>query len=166
MNNPSKDNQVYPSSTIRTSILPATQAGMPYIPTKLKENTMQQPIQITFRSIDHSDAIESAIRSKAEKLEALFDDIISCQAVIEAPHKHHHKGRHYQVKLSIAVPGKELIVKRAPDKHDAHEDPYVAIRDAFEAARRQLKEYVDKIKRHDVSQEARDNLVQQTTTIM
>lgn len=127
---------------------------------------MQQPIQITFRNIDHSDAIENAIRSKTEKLEALFDDITSCHVVIESPHKHHHKGRHYQVKLNIAVPGKELVVKRAPDKHNAHEDPYVAIRDAFDAARRQLKEYVDKMKRHDVSQDARDNLAQQTNSVM
>ena len=127
---------------------------------------MQQAIQITFRNLDHSDAIESAVREKANKLEEFFDHIISCHAVIESPHKHHQKGRHYQVKLSLSVPGKDIVVRRAPDKHDAHEDPYVAIRDAFDAAKRQLRDYVARMKDHGVPDELRNNQTLIDSTII
>lgn len=105
---------------------------------------MQLPLQITFRDIPHSDALEQAVREKASKLEQYSDHITSCRVVIEAPHKHQHKGHHYQVKLDIMVPGREIVVKRDPGDNDAHEDAYVAIRNAFEAAGRQLRDYHSK----------------------
>ncbi|MDH5632088.1 MAG: HPF/RaiA family ribosome-associated protein [Gammaproteobacteria bacterium] len=106
---------------------------------------MAQALQITFRNLDHSDAIENAIREKVSKLVAYYGDIISCHAVIESPHKHQHKGRHYHIKVSLSVPGKDIIVKRAPEQRSAHEDIYVAIRDAFDAAARQLKSYAERV---------------------
>jgi cold shock CspA family protein len=39
------------------------------------------------------------------------------------------------------VPGGELVVARSPSAHAAHEDVLVAIRDAFDAARRELMDY-------------------------
>jgi ribosome-associated translation inhibitor RaiA len=44
------------------------------------------------------------------------------------------------------VPGKELVVSRDPGDVHAHKDVYVAIRDAFDAAERQLAEHGRKIK--------------------
>ena len=41
----------------------------------------------------------------------------------------------------MAVPGSELVVNREPRKHASHQDVYVAIRDAFGAARRKLQNY-------------------------
>lgn len=107
---------------------------------------MQLPLQITFRDIPHSDAMEQAVREKAGKLEQYNDQITSCRVVIEAPHKHQTKGHHYHVKLDITVPGREIVVKRDPGDDGTHEDAYVAIRDAFEAARRQLKNYSSKMR--------------------
>ena len=113
---------------------------------------MQIPLQITFRHLDHSDAIEADIRDKAQKLELFADNITSCRVVVEAPHQHHHKGRIYSVAVDITVPGGEIVASRHPDKRHAHEDVYVAIRDAFNAANRQLEDYVrkrrGKVKRH------------------
>ena len=107
---------------------------------------MQQPLQITFRDIPHSDAVEAAIREKAEKLDQFFDKIMSCRVMIESPHSHHHQGRLYHVRVDITVPGAELVASRSPNKHHAHEDVYVAIRDAFDEAKRQLQEYKRKLK--------------------
>ena len=45
-------------------------------------------------------------------------------------------GRAFNVRLDITVPGKELVVNR-----EADEDVYVALRDAFNAAKRQLEDY-------------------------
>jgi len=95
---------------------------------------MKLPLQITARNIVLTEAIEAAVRERALKLERFYDGIMSCRVVVEAPHRHHHKGVMYNACIDITVPGSEVVVKREP-----HEDLYVAIRDAFDAARRQLQ---------------------------
>lgn len=115
---------------------------------------MQIPLQITYRNVDQSDAIEARIREKAKKLERFAEHITSCRVTVEAPHKHHHKGKTYAVKIDVTLPGEEIVASRHPDQHQAHEDIYVAIRDAFHAVRRQLEDYVrrsrNKVKTHVV----------------
>jgi ribosomal subunit interface protein len=117
---------------------------------------MQIPLEINFRHMEPSAAVEANIREKAEKLERYFDRIISCRVVVEAPHRRHHKGKLYSIGINISVPGKELVVNHAGPKNHAHEDAYVAIRDAFNAAARQLEDYSRKIrgdvKTHETSQ--------------
>ena len=126
---------------------------------------MKTALQITFRNMPPSNAIEENIREKAAKLDSLFDGIMGCRVIVEAPHRHHHKGKAYQVRIDMTVPGGELVVNRAPkrldapkaahfeelekdlaeshepSKHAAHEDIYVAIRDAFNAAGRKLQDF-------------------------
>jgi ribosomal subunit interface protein len=102
---------------------------------------MQIPLQITYRDMPLSEAVDANIRERAEKLEQFADNITSCRVVIEAPHKHQHKGQLFSVHLDITLPGHEIVVSRHPDKHHAHEDIYVTIRDTFDAARRQLEDY-------------------------
>jgi len=126
---------------------------------------MKIPLQITFRDMAPSPAIESSVREKAVKLDELYPGIMSCRVIIEAPHRHHHKGKAYSVRIDLTVPGAELVVNRAPkrlaaarlnhteqpdtdfaevhepSKHAAHEDVYVAIRDAFNAAGRKLQDH-------------------------
>ena len=99
---------------------------------------MNIPLQISFRDISHSDAVEDRIREKVAKLETYTDRIISCRVVVEAPHRKHKKGTLYHIRVDLTLPGEEIVVDRDPDDH-AHEDVYIAIRDAFEAVRRQLK---------------------------
>lgn len=115
---------------------------------------MKLPLQITFRNLDRSEAMEAQIQKKAEKLDQVCDDIMGCRVMVEARHRNHHKGNLYHVRLDITVPERELVVSRDPQENHAHEDAYVAIRDAFEAARRQLEDYVHrrrrKVKHHDV----------------
>jgi ribosome-associated translation inhibitor RaiA len=64
--------------------------------------------------------------------------------MVEVPHRHHRKGHLYHIRIDLTVPGAELVVKRDPPQHQAHEDIYVAIRDAFDSAERQLKEYAER----------------------
>lgn len=115
---------------------------------------MQMPLAISFRNLEPSDAIEARVREKAEKLERLFDRIISCEVIVEAPHRHHHKGKLYEVHINLSVPGGEIVAKRTGPINQAHEDVYVAIRDSFAAAERQLEDYVRKM-RGDVKARAR-----------
>ena len=111
------------------------------------------PLQIVFRNMEPSDAVEARVREKAGNLEQFSKDIMSCRVIIEAPHKHHHKGNIYAVKIDMTLPGKEIVADRNPGQDHAHEDVYVAIRDAFHAARRQLEDHVrlhrNKVKTHE-----------------
>ena len=102
---------------------------------------MQLPLQITFRDIPPSEAIEAKIRQQIEKLNRFYDRIISCRVMIQAPHRHHHQGTIYHVRIDLTVPQGELVINRNPSQNHAHEDLYVAIRDAFAAAQRRLKSY-------------------------
>jgi ribosomal subunit interface protein len=102
---------------------------------------MKTPLQITLRGMDHSDALETHIQEKAAKLETFFDQIVSCRVVVEVPHQHKHQGKTFNVRIDIGVPGKELVVNR-----ETHEDIYVALRDGFDAAKRQLEDYASRLR--------------------
>jgi ribosomal subunit interface protein len=107
---------------------------------------MDFPLDISFRNMDPSPAVETRIREKAEKLSRFFNRIIGCTVVVEAPHRHHHKGKLYSVHIDISVPGKDLVVDRAKPLDHAHEDVYLAVRDAFKAAERQLEDHARRMR--------------------
>lgn len=110
---------------------------------------MDFPPDITFRNLGRSKAMENRVRRRIDELVQWFPDIISCHVVVEADHRHHHKGKLYHVRVKMLVPGGEIVVVREPHKHHAHEDAYVAIRDAFDALRRRLEDWQRK-RRGDV----------------
>ena len=115
----------------------------------------QVPLQIVFRNMDKSLAVERAVEDRIMKLERFAHDIIRCKVTVEAPHKHHTKGNLYHVTVDLHLPGAEIIVNRDPSENHAHEDIYVAIRDAVNAANRQMQDYVrmrrTNVKRHEQS---------------
>jgi len=100
---------------------------------------MKFPLLITSRDITLTESIETTIREKAEKLSTFSDRIINCRVTVCSPPRHHHKGKTYNININIKVPGTEIIVKREP-----REDLYICIRDTFDAAKRQLKNYTRK----------------------
>jgi ribosomal subunit interface protein len=102
---------------------------------------MQTPLEVHFNNMEHSEAVEAAVRERAGKLEQFFDGITSCHVYIDAPHHHQRKGNRYEVRLEIRIPGKKLAVNNKPGDVNAHEDVHVAIRDAFNAMERQLKRW-------------------------
>jgi ribosomal subunit interface protein len=102
---------------------------------------MQLPLQITYRGLDPSPAVDADIRDKAAKLDHYYDHIMSCRVMVEAPHRHSRQGNIYHVRVDLKVPDRELVASRDTAKYDSHEDLYVAIRDAFAAIQRQLEDY-------------------------
>ncbi|MGP1677924.1 MAG: HPF/RaiA family ribosome-associated protein [Burkholderiales bacterium] len=112
---------------------------------------MQLPLQITFRNFPPSEAVEARIRAKAAKLEEFHPRITSCHVVVEELDRHRHQGRQFTVRVDLRVPGHELVVDR-----DHHEDVYVALRDAFNAAGRKLQDAARtqrrEVKAHEVPQ--------------
>jgi ribosomal subunit interface protein len=105
---------------------------------------MQLPLQVTFRNLERSPALEAEVRSHAERLDKFYDRIMSCRVVIEERHKHHRQGNHFHVSLDVTVPGGELVASREPDAHHRYADVHVAIRDAFDSMRRQLEDFARK----------------------
>jgi len=114
---------------------------------------MQLPLQITFRHMASSDAVTTRIRERAEELERVCDRIMSCRVVVECRHPRRHQGNLFRIRIDLKVPGREIAVGRDPAEHHAHEDVYVAIRDAFDATRRLLEDHVRE-RRGEVKQHA------------
>jgi ribosome-associated translation inhibitor RaiA len=78
-------------------------------------------------------------------LEKYEDRITSCRVVIDSPHHHHHKGNLYRVSIDVKVPGQELVAAAGTGDDHAHEDVYIAIRDAFESMSRRLHDYCGRL---------------------
>ena len=104
---------------------------------------MTNEFQIVYHNIDQTDAINEAVQKRIAKLERFCDQIITGRVVLDSPHNNHHKGKVYSVGLELHTSVKEVRVNQEQHDNHAHEDLYVAIRDAFNAAERQLKS-VDK----------------------
>lgn len=100
------------------------------------------PTEVVFHNMDRSEFLEADVREHAAKLSRFYDRIIGCRVVIEAPHRTHRKGKLYAVRIDISIPGGEVVVTHQGPQDHAHEDPYVAVRDAFKAAYRRLEDQV------------------------
>ena len=105
---------------------------------------MQEPLEIAFHQVEASEALKAEIRGRAAKLSKLYDRITHCRVSVEGLHKQHRTGNVYEVHIELLVPGAELVVSREPHRPKERyvsPDAYTAVRDAFKAAERQLKEY-------------------------
>ena len=88
---------------------------------------MELPLEIVFRNMERSDAIEARVREKAQRLERYFDRITRCRVAVEAPHRHQNHGKIYQVGIEIGVPGKRIIVNHVGPDDPALPDPLAAV---------------------------------------
>ena len=104
---------------------------------------MQTPLELSFKNMGRSEAIEARVQIMVEGLERLYGGITSCHVFVTAPHHRQRKGNHFDVRIEVRVPGTELAVNDAPGDVNAHEDVYVAIRDSFRAMERQLEKWKD-----------------------
>jgi ribosome-associated translation inhibitor RaiA len=99
---------------------------------------MDVPIVVNLPDVDDAADLDRRIRQRVEKLGRFSSDLLSCQVWLEAPDGHHRKGRLYRVRIRLSLPGEEILVEDQPPT----EDPRAAIRGSFDAARRQLEDFV------------------------
>jgi len=102
---------------------------------------MQLPLQIAFHNVPRTPEFEDLIEEHAETLDEFHRHIMSCRVVVDMPHRHHEHGNLYQVRIDLKVPGEEIAITRQPPQHEAYRDLRVAVRDAFDEARRKLEDY-------------------------
>ncbi|HET6519360.1 MAG TPA: HPF/RaiA family ribosome-associated protein [Geminicoccaceae bacterium] len=115
---------------------------------------MQEPLQIAFHNMDHSDMIEELVRDRVARLEKFTDSIISCRIIVRAPHKQ-KTGSTLGISIDLGMPGRDLHVNREGRVHETRADAHRVIREAFDIAERQVEEY-DRISRREVKRH--DNL--------
>jgi len=103
---------------------------------------MQVPLQITFEGgLVGSESLRRRIQREAGKLERFHDRITSCRVAVIGRGGKSRQGGLYGVRLQFSGPGLgEVVVTRNPPADHAHEDAFVAVRDAFAAARRRLQD--------------------------
>jgi ribosomal subunit interface protein len=115
---------------------------------------MQLPVQTTFIHMQAPETLEAKIAEYVDKLDTRYKRLMSCRVTVEAPHKHNRKGKLYSVKVDITMPGGEIVATSESTRNKAHEDVYVALRDAFRAAERQLESLTERrrgrVKEHEV----------------
>jgi cold shock CspA family protein/ribosome-associated translation inhibitor RaiA len=114
---------------------------------------MDIPLQITTRNIELSEPVKEDLRKRAKKLDTFFPRITRCRVTVEVPHRYKKQELNaveYNVRIDMTVPGKEIVIKNRPDR-----DLDIAVREAFDAARRKLEDYSTRlrgdVKRHSTS---------------
>jgi ribosome-associated translation inhibitor RaiA len=102
---------------------------------------MKVPLQITFRQLAPSPALTRRIQGLAARLERFSRHIMRCHVIVAPPPRHRRHGSLFAFHIDITLPDRGIAIRRAHPADHAHEDPYVALRDAFSAARRRLENY-------------------------
>ncbi len=102
---------------------------------------MERPLEIALHGINASEQVEAEIRRHVEKLEKRFPRLVGCRVSVEMRHHHHLVGNVPEVHILLSVPGKDIVVSREPAGRDLPAVPELigSVRDAFEAAERQLE---------------------------
>jgi cold shock CspA family protein len=103
---------------------------------------MQLPLQVSFRNMEPSESIEALVREKATRLDDFAADVVGCRVVVQPGGKRRENGNLYEVRIDLTVSGEEIAVTREPGEHAEYKDVRVAIRDAFDSARRRLEDFV------------------------
>lgn len=116
---------------------------------------MERPLQLSFRNMDSSPALENAIRERVSRLEDFHSNIIGCRVVAEVPHRS-SAGHKPPLALSVEVEvgGRPLIVAKDNEaRREAKNDQLAVVTHVFEAVERQLRDTAD-VQRHRVKHSA------------
>lgn len=96
--------------------------------------------------------METAAARWLERLSRAYDRIERCHVWVELPH-HHSRNATFKIAIVLALPGHELVVSHEPGRSGDHQDVYLALADAFIAARRRLRDFA-RIRRGEVKAHA------------
>lgn len=105
---------------------------------------MDRPLEIAFHNMQPSESLEAMIRDQVERLDTRHARLIGCRVSVEALHRQHQTGNLYECHITLSLPGRDLAVSRGPHKpkiNRANPDVRASVREAFEAAERQLLEH-------------------------
>ena len=103
---------------------------------------MESPLQIRFHGFEHRPELDELIRKRAGELDAMTGQrLTSCHVVVELGHEHRAGARLFHARIDLALPGGVIAINREPHDQHPHEDAGIAVRDAFDAAHRQIEHW-------------------------
>lgn len=101
---------------------------------------MKVGLEVTYRDVERSEAIDSLIAEKLAKLERLCSYINSCHIAIEKVNDRPSHGSPYRVRIDLTLPpNHELVADSNPTDTNQHVGLDTVVRDAFSKIERQLK---------------------------
>jgi ribosomal subunit interface protein len=109
---------------------------------------MKLPLDLRFIGVTPSEAVKDTVQTRIDSLKRICPDATAWRVTVEQEHKHQQQGRPFAVRVDVTMPGQEVAVSRVHD-----EDVYVALREAFDAARRKIEDVV-RIRRGEVKRHA------------
>ena len=108
---------------------------------------MRVPLELTFRNVEKTPALEEYIRDQVRSLDQASDALVSCRVAVEKPQEHQRSGSPYRVRIDLRLPPRrELVVRREAGQGDIHDDVRTVLSDAFEAARRKLLDQMARLR--------------------
>ncbi len=115
---------------------------------------MSADLEVVFKNMPRSEFVAARVHDEIAKLGRVFNRVMSVRVVVEAENRSRRHGDLFRVGIHATVPPRiSLDVTRAGPRNHAHEDVYVAIRDAFQAMRRRLQEHAQhmegRVKTHE-----------------
>jgi ribosomal subunit interface protein len=99
---------------------------------------MKPVVDVIYRDLDTSAALNEVISKKLEKLTRFNDQILHSRVILDTPHNHKHKGKQFRASIELDLKGHPIAVTR--DDESIH----VAVREAFMSAERKLKQVTQK----------------------
>lgn len=106
---------------------------------------MELPLEISYRNLKKGETLETLVQEQVQKLEKVCDHINSCRIAIEREHENPDIPSPYRVRIDLTVKrGHEIAVDKSSSKSQDHHGLQPLIKEAFNAARRQLKELTER----------------------
>ncbi|HME40306.1 MAG TPA: HPF/RaiA family ribosome-associated protein [Steroidobacteraceae bacterium] len=102
--------------------------------------TMPPPLTLSFRGIHRSGALEDRARELSRRLERCGDRIAECRMTLEGPDGRRDLRAPYLVKIDLSLPGAHIHADSLHADGAGHADIYLALRDAYSNAKRQLQD--------------------------
>jgi len=99
---------------------------------------MKPAVDVVYRDLDSSAALNDIITKKLEKLNRYTDQIVHSRVVLDIPHNHKHKGKQFRASIELDIKGHPVAITQ--DDESIH----VAVRDAFSSAERKVKQLADR----------------------
>lgn len=107
---------------------------------------MNVATEITRRGIETSSVLDELIQERVDKLSRYYPMLLSCRIALEQPHKSRRTGNHYKLRIEMTVPDDILVVSHENHDRSGPESMHVTVREAFERAERQLREFTERKK--------------------
>ena len=105
----------------------------------VREGASIVSVQIRFLNMRRTASVEQEITTRVDELRALHGRLIGCYVSVEMPHKSHQSGNTLEVRVSLALPGELVVIRKSSSAA-----PATAVRQAFEALRRRLRKVTGK----------------------